>query len=130
MAGSRVRFVEHQGRRILLMDFSKADLLLVRAVAAESLHVMSTQPPNSVLCLAEVEGIPFSPDALTIGKEMTELGHRYSLRTAVSGVVGFRSFVLQAIANASQRPIKLFKDRTQALEWLLQEGSQRAGAGQ
>jgi hypothetical protein len=128
MAASRVRFIEHRGKRILFIDFSKADLDMVRAVAAEGLHVMSTQPPNSLLCLTEVEGIPFNTEALKIGKEMTDLGHRYSMRTAVSGVVGFRSFLLQTIADASQRPIKLFKEREKALEWLLEADTENGKA--
>ncbi len=123
----RVRFSEHQGRRILLVDFSRAELDLVRAVAAECLHVMAAQPPNSVLSLVEVEGIPFSTNALKIGAELTEMGQRYALRTAVSGVTGFRAFVLQTIADASKRPIKLFKERDKALEWLI--GQQDEGAG-
>lgn len=121
IAASRVRFIEHQGRRILLVDFSRADLEMVRAVAAECLHVMSAEPPNSLLSLCETEGIPFSTEALKIGGELTELGQRYSLRTAVSGVTGFRVFVLQTIADAAKRPIKLFREREKALEWLVSE---------
>lgn len=91
---------------------------MVRAVASECLHVMSTQPLQSVLSLVEVEGIPFSTDALKIGSELTEMAQRYSLRTAVSGVTGFRSFLLQTIADAARRPIKLFRERDKALAWL------------
>jgi hypothetical protein len=127
-AASRVRFSEHQGKRILEVDFSEAELEMVRAVAAECLHVMATQPPNSVLSLVETEGIPFSTDALKIGSELTEMAQRYSLRTAVSGVTGFRSFLLQTIADAARRPIKLFKEREKALEWLVSEETEDASA--
>src|SRR5262249_17433028 len=112
----RGRFTDHQAWRILVVDFSGAELDLIRAVAAECLHVMAGQPPYSVLSLVEVEGIPFSTDALKIGSELTEMAQRYALRTAVSGVTGFRSFLLQKIADASNRPIRLFKDRDRALE--------------
>jgi hypothetical protein len=127
-AAARVRFSEHQGKRILVVDFSRAELELVRAVAAECLHVMATQPVNSVLSLVETEGIPFSTDALKIGSELTEMAQRYALRTAVSGVTGFRSFLLQTIADAARRPIKLFKEREKALEWLIGEETEVAGA--
>jgi hypothetical protein len=119
IGATRVQFMEHQGQRILFVDFSKAELELIRAVAAECLHAMSTQSPGSVLSLVEVEGIPFSTEALQIGWELTEKANRYSLRTAVSGVVGFRSFLLQKIADASNRPIRLFKERDKALQWLI-----------
>jgi hypothetical protein len=120
-AAARVCFTEHKGKRILVVDFSRADLDLVKAVAAECLQVMSTQPPNTVLSLVEVEGIPFHTEALKIGSELTERCQLYALRTAVSGVVGFRSFMLQAIADAARRPIRLFKEREKALEWLVGE---------
>ena len=125
-AAARVRFTEHKGKRILVVDFSRADLDLVRAVAAECLQVMSSQPPNTVLSLVEVEGIPFHTEALRIGSELTERCQLYALRTAVSGVVGFRSFMLQAIADAARRPIRLFKEREKALEWLVGEDGKTA----
>jgi hypothetical protein len=128
IGAQRVRFMEHRGRKILFVDFSKAELDVIRAVAAECLHVMMTQPPLSVLSLVEMEGIPFSTEALKIGSELTEKGQNYSLRTAVSPVVGFRSFLLQTVADASKRPIKLFKEREKALEWLVSEDGD-AGTG-
>jgi hypothetical protein len=118
VAASRVRFEGHNAKQILVVDFSRADLDLVRAVAAECLHVMSAEPPFSVLSLCEVEGIPFSTEALRIGSELTDKCQPYASRTAVSGVAGFRSFLLQAIADAAGRPMKLFKDRASALDWL------------
>lgn len=129
VGATRVRFSEHKGRRILVVDFSRAELDLVRAVAAECLHVMSAQPPQSVLSLVEVEGIPFSTDALKIGSELTEMANRFSLRTAVSGVTGFRSFLLQTIADTAKRPIKLFKERDKALAWLIGQEAESARSG-
>jgi len=67
----------------------------------------------------EVEGIPFSTDALQIGGELTDCVQPYALCTAVNGVTGFRGFMLQTIADAARRPIKLFGDRSSALEWLI-----------
>lgn len=117
----RVRFFEHEGKRILQVNFSQADLPLIREVAAECLRVNMGQPPVSVLSLVEVQGIPFDTDALKVGQELTDLCQKYARRTAVSGVTGFRSFLLEAIAKASKRPIRLFKDREKALEWLLKD---------
>lgn len=116
----RVKFIEHQGRRILVIDFSRAELDLVKAVAAECLYVMAREPAHSVLSLVEVEGIPFSTEALKVGSELTDRVQPYALRTALSGVAGFRSFMLQAIADAAKRPIRLFKERAEALEWLVE----------
>jgi len=119
VAAPRVRFDGYKGTRILIVDFSRADLDLIRAVAAECLHVMSAEPPFSVLSLCEVEAIPFDTEALRIGGELTDMCRPYSARIAVSGVTGFRAFLLQTIADAARRPTKLFKDRTSALDWLV-----------
>ena len=49
IAGSRVRFIEHQGRRILFVDFSRADLDMVRAVAAEVLGLLADRTRLALL---------------------------------------------------------------------------------
>lgn len=117
----RVKFLEQRGKRILHVDFSKAELPLIREIAAECLRANMAQPLNSVVSLVEVQDIPFDTDALKIGQELTDRCQKFALRTAVSGVAGFRSFLLEAIAKASRRPIRLFKNRDQALEWLLED---------
>ena len=122
VAGSRVRFDQYKGKRILFVDFSGAEYDLVRAVAAECYHVMSAEPAFSVLSLCEVEGIPFDTDSLRVGGELTDKCKPYSARIAVSGVTGFRAFLLQTIADAAGRPTKLFKDRASALDWLVSDG--------
>lgn len=118
-AASRVRWETHAGQRILFIDFSRAELDLIRAVAAECLYVNRTQPENSVLALCEVQDIPFHPEALKIGAELTERSQAYTRRTAVSGVTAFRTFLLQPIASAAKHPIRLFADKAPALEWLV-----------
>jgi len=129
VAAPRVRFEQHKAKQILVVDFSRADLDLVRAVAAECLHVMSAAPPFSVLSLCEVEGIPFNTEALRIGGELTGKCQPYASRTALSGVTGFRSFLLQTIADAAGRPMRLFKDRASALDWLVSEDSESSTRG-
>lgn len=127
VGASRVRFLEHQGRRILSIDFSRAGLEVVRAVAAECLHVVCAEPHHSVLSLVETGGVAFNSESYKVGAELTQRVHQYSLRTAISGVTGFRSFVLQTIADAAQRPIKLFRDRDAALAWLVSEDAASGG---
>lgn len=120
VAASRVQFVRHKGVRILIIDFSKADVELVRAIAAECLHVMEAEPSLSVLSLSDVEGILFDTESLRIGNELTERCRPYSAKVAVSGVTGFRAFLLQAIADVAGRPMKMFKEKQPALDWLVE----------
>jgi hypothetical protein len=121
VAAPRVQFDNHKGKRVLVVDFSRADFGLMQAVSAECLHVMSAEPAFSVLSLCDVEAIPFDTDSLRVGRELTDMCRPYSARIAVSGVTGFRAFLLQTIADAARRPMKLFKDRAFALDWLVSE---------
>jgi hypothetical protein len=129
VAAPRVVFGQHKDKRILLVDFSRADFEMVKAVAAECLHVMSAEPPFSVLSLCEIDGIPFDTDSLRVGSELTEVCRPYSARIAVSGVTGFRAFLLQTVADAAGRPTKLFKDRAAALDWLVSDEDGNHGRG-
>jgi hypothetical protein len=67
-----------------------------------------------VLALVEVQGIPFDTDALKIGQELTDLCQKYALRTAVAVSPVFVLSCWKPIAKASNRPIRLFKDREKA----------------
>lgn len=118
-AAGKVHFIEHRGNDILLVDFSGADLDLVKAVAAETLHVNLRQPPRSLRSLVDIKDISFHPEAIRIGSELNDRCEAYALRTAVIGATGFRIFMLQTIINASKRPIRLFADRELALDWLV-----------
>ncbi|MBZ5522061.1 MAG: hypothetical protein LAP21_07445 [Acidobacteriia bacterium] len=121
VASGRVSFIEHAGRRILLVDFSRADLDLLKAVAAECLHVMTQEPEMSVLSLVDVEGTSLSTEGIKLGADLSERVRPHVQRTAVNGVTGLRSFVLETIVETARRPIKLFKDRPSALEWLIND---------
>jgi len=124
IGASRVRFFEYQGKRILQIDFSRAELEVVRAVAAECLHVVSAEPLHSVLSWVQTGGVSFNSESYKVGAELAQMVHQHSLRTAISGVTGFRSFVLQTIASASKRPIKLFRERDEALAWLINDDAE------
>jgi len=119
VAAGRVGFIEHEGRRILSADLSHADTAMVKAVAAECFHLMSQEPPDSVLVMIALDGTPLSSESLQVGKELTDRVRPYGRRTAVTGVTGLRSFVMQTFVDAARRPIKVFKDRPPALEWLI-----------
>jgi hypothetical protein len=50
-AASRVLFIEHQGKRVLFVNYSHCDIPMLKAVAAEGNRVISRETLNSVLTL-------------------------------------------------------------------------------
>jgi hypothetical protein len=118
VAAKYVQFVEHKGKRILVTECAGADLQLLRAIAAECLHVVTGQGLKSMRTLVNVEGAEFDTESMKIGSELAAKNRPYVLRSAVIGVKGLRFFAFKTIITATNRPMKLFENREKALDWL------------
>jgi hypothetical protein len=121
VAAKYVEFVEHKGKRILVTDCAGADLQLLRAIAAECLHIVSSQGLTSMRTLVDVEGAEFDTESMKIASELAAKNRPYVLRSAVVGVKGLRFFAFKTIIAATQRPMRLFEDRQRALDWLAED---------
>ncbi len=121
IAGKRLEFIEHSGKRILTIDTVGADHQIVRAIAAECWHIVSGKEVQSVRTLNNLEGAEFSSENVKVLSELAAKNRPYILRAAVIGVTGMRFFALQSVATLTNRPLKLFNDRLQALDWLAQD---------
>lgn len=121
LAARRLAFIEHRGKRILTIDCTGADLQLVRAIAAECWHIVSSQGLKSVRTLSDVEGGEFNSGTVKVLSELAAKNQPYVVRGAVMGVKGMRFFAFQTVVRLTNRPLKLFDDRQQALDWLAQD---------
>jgi len=121
VAAKYVQFVEHRGKRILVTDCAGAGLQLLRAIAAECFHVVSSHGLKSMRTLVDVEGAEFDTESMRVGSELAAKNRPYILRSAVIGIKGLRFFAFKTIVTATQRPIKLFEDRQKALDWLAED---------
>ena len=121
IAAKHVQFVEHQGKRILVTDCAEVDPQLLKAIAAECCHVVSSHQPKSLRTLINVEGAEFSGEVLNILTELAAKNRPYVFRSAVIGVTGLRFFALKTIISATKRSLKLFDTRLQALDWLAKD---------
>lgn len=65
----RIRFILHQKKQILLVDFSACSPLEVEAIGRAIPEYVSVQPRASVLLLADFTGASFSSEALRVLKE-------------------------------------------------------------
>lgn len=121
-AGDRLRFIEHKGKRILMINSVGADLQMVKAIAAECWHIVSRQEPQSVRTLNDLSGGEFTSDTVKVFSELAARNRPYVVRGAVIGIKGMRFFAYQTVVSLTHRPLKLFDDRTKALDWLAQDG--------
>jgi hypothetical protein len=104
VAAEHLEFVEHQGKRIPQIDCAGADLPLLKAIAAECFHVVSSHPLKSVRTLIDVAGAEFESEGVKIGSELAAKNRPYVVRGAVLGVKGLRFFAFQTIITFSNRP--------------------------
>ena len=66
----RVRFITHEGKQILVVDFSNCNPEQVTKIASEVQEIVAAQSPKSVLILNDFTGARFSRVAFTRIKEV------------------------------------------------------------
>jgi len=118
----RVAFIAHRGKQVLVEDFSgMCPGEEFEAAIREARALIEAQPGKSVLACVDVAGARF--DAETIGtlKDFTARNAPWVKAAAVVGIEGLLSVALSAISRFSGRTFRTFKDRTSALDWLVEQ---------
>ena len=117
----RLRFIQHKGREIFLIDFShcseKELLLLIEQVRS----IVSRQAPGSVLTLADFTGAQVDKKVATRMKEVLVLDRPYVKRSAWVGTESMPKVFYENIKSFSQRDFPAFQTREEAMEWLVKE---------
>ncbi len=117
----RIRFVGHQGKQILFVDFSHCPAATVEEIVRKVPDVLATQPPRSVLILADFTGAEFNADALRAMKESAVFDKPYVKKTAWFGADDIPFEFRRDMSRYSLREFPAFKSRDEALEWLVKD---------
>ncbi len=117
----RVRFVAHKGTEVLVLDFTGCTPEEVKAVTDEAVRVITGQPENSVLVMADFAGAQFSKEAVTRIKEVTAYDRPHVKRAAWVHTATLPAVFYEAIKRFSQREFPRFESRDEALDFLVQE---------
>jgi len=121
VAPGRVRFIEHQGRRVLFINYSHCDVAMLKAVAEEGHRVIAGEQPASVLTLNDVTGTTFDKESVAVLQEMVAANAPYVRRAAVVGISGLQRLIYEGVQAFSRRRIPNFETRQEALAWLVKE---------
>ena len=116
----RTRFIEHQGKRILLLDYAgiKDPEEALRSIR-ESKEVVARQPPASLLVMTVVRDARYNAAVLQGMKELAAHNAPYVKASAVVGMSGLHRIAYQAVILFSKRNIKVFDQEAEALDWLV-----------
>ena len=116
----RIRFLVHNGQRVLLLDFTRIekseDALKVidhaRKFVGRQLH-------NSLYTLSDITDSRYDRHVTAALQELAKHNKPYVIAGAAVGVSGLQKVVFQSIlAFSGRKNIKLFDSRQSALDWL------------
>jgi len=129
----RVRFIDHGGQRVLLLDYSNVrDDETILKMVKDRRALVELLPPGSLLSLTDITGAHFSKTALSKIKEAAALDLPYLRRAAIVGIDDSQQDALEAVKNFTTRRWKIFPTRQEALDWLVGDEAaekQQARAG-
>lgn len=119
-AEPRVRFIEHQGKRILFHDLSNIrnpdDAL---PLCAQSRAIVAQQPPNSLLTLVYVAGSRFNRSIINALRDLARHTKPYVRASALVGVAGLMRVVYTTLMQLTGRKMPMFGTLGEAKNWLV-----------
>jgi hypothetical protein len=124
-APDRTRFIEHEGKRILLLDYTSlgSNLRELLEEIAKTKRVIAAQPQGSLLTLTDTRRSTITPGNVRAMKELVDHNEPYVRWSAV--VVGLSGVYLagfRAIQGLSRRRNLLsFGDPEEAKDWLVSQ---------
>jgi hypothetical protein len=118
----RVRFVDHEGRRILRTDLSELDPQHSPAVLEEARRLVATLPKErSLLSLLVVRKMRFDPASIDTMKKIGRENEPWVIATAVVGLTALGRVLAKVVSTFSGRRYAAFETEEQAKEWLARQ---------
>lgn len=117
----RIRFIEHRGKQILLVDASHCTPNEVEKISLLVPSYVTAEPRGSVLLLADFTGAEFDRIAIDRLKEGAVFDRPHLKRSAWVGTETLPKVFYEHIKNFSQRELPTFKTREEALDWLVKD---------
>jgi len=121
MGQDRVRFIEHKGKQILLVDLSHCSAAEVEKISRLVPSFLAPEPKGSVLVLGDFTGAEVTKQTAEKLKQSTVFDRPYLKRSAWVGTDAIPHVLFENIKSFSRRELPSFKTREEAMEWLVQE---------
>jgi len=117
----RIHFVEHQGKQILLLDFSHANAHEMQLLLEHVRITVAKHGHDSLVTLADYTGSTVDHAVATRIKEVLTLDRPFVKKTAWVGTESIPHAFMENFHNFSQREIVTVKTREEAMDWLVEE---------
>jgi len=119
----RIRTMQHEGKEILLVDFSGCQSPEIITLLAEVQSQIGERAQNSVCVLADFSGAQVDRNASTRIKEVLVFDRPYVKKSAWVGTESLPKVFYENFKMFSQRELPAFKTREDALAWLVDDQS-------
>lgn len=116
-----IRFIEHKGKQILLLDLSHANAHEMLLLIEEGRVTVAQHTRESLVTLADFTGSTVDHTVATKIKEVLTLDRPFVKKTAWVGSESIPHALMESFHTFSQREIVTFKTREEALDWLVGE---------
>ena len=117
----RIRFIEHEGKRILLIDVSHCSAAELAKIAQIVPSYVETKPLGSVLLLADFTGAEFDRIAIDRLKESAVFDRPHLKQSAWVGTERLPKVFYEHIKSFSRLELPTFKTREEAMQWLVEQ---------
>jgi hypothetical protein len=117
----RIRFISHEGKQILLIDFSNCSAAEVEKVCRAVPEVVTTLPRNSVLILSDFTGASIDKESIQAMKESAVFDKPHVKKSAWMGAEKFPPAFSESLRSFSGREFPVFTTREEALAWLAKD---------
>jgi len=119
--GDRIRFVDREGKRILLVDLSECGAREAEEIVRSVPDVVTAKPRGSVLILTDFKGSAFDSAALRAIKETAVFDKPFVKKSALVGILSLPREFHDEMEKFSGRDFAIFGTREEALQWLVQD---------
>jgi hypothetical protein len=123
----RIRFVDHRGHQILLVDVTNRTTAEIIVIGRMVPSYVASEPLGSVLLLADFTGSKFDKSAVETLKQAAVYDRPHIKRSAWVGIEGMPKVFYDNLKAFSQRDLPTFKTREEALDWLVAEEKMASG---
>lgn len=114
-----IKFITHQEKRILHLDFAKCNSTEVHSLIEEATKLIATQPHNSLSVITDVTDMKANKEVTQMMKNFTAHNKPYVRRSTVIGITGIKKVLYQAVIKFSHRNIALCNTLGEAKEYLI-----------
>jgi hypothetical protein len=116
---NRIRFISHQGKKILLVDCTNCSAEELEKFADLVPAHVTAEPRGTVLLLADFTGSKVDKKAVERVKPALVIDRPHIKRSAWVGTDSLPKIFYEHMKSFSQRELPTFKTREEALDWLV-----------